>query len=400
MMKRTLIIIIGILVIIFAIIGVVLIVTKNNNDSVDSDSNSETQLIEPEIELEYRTEGGTTTIYVTASIDGDNSISSITLPAGEIIERDTAEFEVEEAGEYEFKVTASNGVSVTKSISIDDPDKITAENPYIPDGFTHVSGTEVETGFIIEDEIGNQYVWVPVESGILTRNTDGNSQYEESDSTATGLYNSVAKYYGFYIARYEASQIRYRGTETVASVEGVLPWSNITYTEAYDVSRDVSNAYGYTDVRTALVNSYAWDSALEWMDESQRNYSSNTSYGNYSGTILETGKTENDEVNSICDMAGNIREWTTEIYHPEIVSGNSNDIDENEVENVEEESDEDLEENTDENNVTNSAGNTSAIYRVIRGGSANINKVASSHIGQVENLSDSYWGFRIILYKD
>ena len=400
MQKKTLIIIISVLVIILLVVGIILIVSKNNNDNVNSNTSSDVQAVEPDVEITYQTESGITIIYVSASVEGENTISSIVLPDGEVVEDDTAEYEVEEAGEYEFTITASNGISVTRSISIEDPDKVTAENPYIPDGFTHVSGTEVESGYIIEDESGNQYVWVPVETGILTRNTDGNSDYEESDSTATGLYNSVAKYYGFYIARYEASQVSYEGTETVGSIKGVLPWSNITYTEAYEISRDVSDVYGYDDVRTALINSYAWDSALEWMDESQKNYSSNTSYGNYSGTILKTGETESDEVNSICDMAGNMREWTTEIYYPEVVPNDGNYIDGNEVGNVEEQSDQDSDENTDENNTTNSTTNTSETYRVIRGGSANINKVASSHIGQVENLSDSYWGFRIILYKE
>lgn len=400
MQKKTLIIIISVLVIILAVIAIVLVVTKNSNGGMNSNSSSDSTTIEPEVELTSETENGITTIYVTASIEGDNTILSITLPDGEVIEDDMAEYEVDKAGEYEFRITASNGTSVTKTITIEDLSESTADNPYIPDGFTHVSGTEVETGFIIEDESGNQYVWVPVESGILTRNTDGNSHYEESDSTASGLYNSVAKYYGFYIARYEASQVSYEGTETAASLPEVLPWSNITYTDAYEISRNVSDVYGYTGVRTALVNSYAWDSALKWMDQSEKNYSSNTSYGNYSGTILETGETETDEVNSICDMAGNMREWTTEIYYPENVSSDSNFIDENQVENVEEENNEELEENIDENNATNEISNTTATYRVIRGGSANINKVANSHIGQVENLSDSYWGFRIILYKD
>ena len=388
MQKKTIIILISVLVVVLILIALVLVFTKNTNNGTNKKSNSEAQMVEPEVELTSESKNGKTTIYVSASIEGDNTISSIVLPDGEIVEAAKAEYEVDKPGDYEFRITASNGASVVKTITIEDLDKATAENPYIPEGFTQVSGTEVETGFIIEDESGNQYVWVPVESGILTRNTDGDSRYEESDTTATGLYNSVAKYYGFYIARYEASQASYGGTETVASRADVMPWSNITYTDAYKVSRDVSEVYGYTGVRTALVDSYAWDSALEWMNKSEKNYSSNTSYGNYSGTILKTGETETDEVNSICDMAGNLREWTTEIYYPETVSDEENLVSEN------------VTENTDENNVTNEISNSTSTYRVIRGGSANINKVAGSHIGQLENLSDSYWGFRIILYKD
>ena len=391
MNKKPVILIICILVIILIVISVILTVNKTTNEETQN-LTSNSQVSEPEIELTSETRNGTTTIYVAATIEGDNTISTIILPDGEIVEGESAEYEVDRAGEYEFRVTASNGMSSTKTITIEDLDDASSDNPYVPDSFTHVTGTEVETGFVIEDESGNQYVWVPVESGILTRNTEDDSQYEESDSTASGLYNSVAKYYGFYIARYEASQTTFENTETVASIPDVLPWSSISYSDAYEVARDAYNVYGYTGVRTALVNSYAWDSALEWIDQTEKNYSSNTSYGNYSGTILETGETETDEVNSICDMAGNLREWTTEIYYPEVVTNDENTVSENEA---------NIEENDENENNTNSVSNNiNQSYRVVRGGSANINRVAGSHIGQLESMTDSYWGFRIILYKE
>lgn len=394
MQKKTIFLIIGILVIVLIAIILFIVLSRDDQNVINQGANSEEQSIEPKLELTAETEGGITIISVKASIEGDNSILAIYLPDGEVVEDDTAEYEVRESGEYEFRVTASNGTSVTETITIDDTNEASADNPYIPDGFTHVSGTDVETGFVIEDESGNQFVWIPVESGILTRDTDGDEQYEESDSTASGLYNSVAKYYGFYIARYEVSKTTFDGTETVASVEGVLPWTNINYEEAYNVSRNAYNVYGYSDVRTALVNSYAWDSALDWLNQSETNYSSNTSYGNYSGTIQNTGSTDTDIVNSICDMAGNVREWTTEIYYPETTSRDNENTNAVEGEEISEDN-ENINENTNEV-ITNS----NQSYRVIRGGSANINRVASSHIGQQENMTDAYWGFRIILYKN
>lgn len=383
MKKKSIILIICVLVIIF--IAVILLLVTLSKNNIGKNNNSNIQIVEPKVELKSETKNEKTIIYVTASIEGDNNISTIVLPNGEIVENSTAEYEVNKSGEYEFVVTASNGTSVTKSITIEDLDEASANNPYIPDGFTEVSKTTVETGYIIEDENGNQFVWVPVKSGILNRNTDKNTQYEETDNTATGLYNSVAKYYGFYIARYEASKTTFNDTETVASKKGVLPWSNITYTDCYEISNKMASIYGYSGVKTALINSYAWDTTLDWINKTETNYSSNTSYGNYSGTILKTGETENDEVNSICDMAGNLREWTTEIYYPETVLNDTNEVQNNTTLN-------------DDENIVNN--NVSNVYRVIRGGSANINKVANSHIGQLENMSDSYWGFRVIMYKD
>lgn len=252
-----------------------------------------------------------------------------------------------------------------------------SNKPYIPDGFTHVSGTDVETGYIIIDENDNEYVWVPVESGILTRKTARDKKYEDLDITTTGLINSVSKYHGFYIARYEASQTQYKGKTVCASIKNNIPWLNATYDEAYNACYDASKAYGYSNITTSLINSYAWDTVLDWINKTNPNYSTNTGFGNYSGTILKTGETESDEVNSICDLAGNVKEWTTEVYYPELNNQEN-------AENIDNESEEDI------------APDIS--YRVIRGGSANITKSPSSHIGQNSILTDSYLGFRGILY--
>ena len=95
-------------------------------------------------------------------------------------------------------------------------------------------------------------------------------------------------------------------------------------------------------------------------------YSSSTNYGNYSGTIVPTGTTESDVAKNIYDMAGNVREWSTEVFK-------------------------------DKTNKNDKSGNV--ISRVIRGGSAVIERTAKSHIGYPESKQDPYWGFRVIIYK-
>ena len=75
-------------------------------------------------------------------------------------------------------------------------------------------------------------------------------------------------------------------------------------------------------------------------------------------------------------MAGNLREWTTESYDP------------------------DISESEEYNNENENSESKKSEYRVVRGGSANISKIANSRIGEKEDLSDTYWGFRIILYKE
>ena len=68
----------------------------------------------------------------------------------------------------------------------------------------------------------------------------------------------------------------------------------------------------YTDINSDLVNSYAWDTAILYIEKcgTNSNYANKTD-GN--GTLKVTGN-NSDEQCKINDMAGNIMEWTTETY--------------------------------------------------------------------------------------
>lgn len=319
---------------------------------------------------------GTVEISILAEIDDGSEIVSITMPDGKTTGYSNGQkYTVKENGIYNFTVKAGNGKETTESIIIQNIITISADNPYIPSGFTHVDGTTVDTGFVIQDKSGNQYVWIPVESGIPLRNPPS-EKYLEDDYTASALNNSVAKYYGFYIARYEASKDTVSGIVVAKSVNGVIPWSNVTYDEAYNAARNTATAYNYIDVKTALINSYAWDATLRWIDESVTNYSTARNYGNYTNQILGTGATSTDIVNEIADLSGNLREWTTEKYDEEIVD------------------------NTSTSNTVNNAQSAELSYRVVRGGSATMDKIANSRIGERTDLKDTYWGFRTVLYKE
>lgn len=315
-------------------------------------------------------------IIVEAYTDDGTPIKEIVLPDGSTVayENSNLEFTAMQNGEYEFTVVAENGQSTTEKITITEINEISATNPYIPEGFTHLGGV-AESGYVIEDEYGNQYVWVPVESGKLTRNTMLETEYEESSTAATELVNSVAKYYGFYIARFEASQYEINGNIVAATMPGKTPWTNINCQDALAKAKSSANDFGYTDCSTALVSSYAWDTTLAWIDTRITNYSSNTNYGNYSGTVYPTGHTAEDNINNICDLAGNVREWTTEIYKPDESTTNNN------------------------KNKKKTDTTENVIYRVVRGGSANLNRTPGAHIGYDEATSDDYWGFRTVLYK-
>lgn len=386
MHKRTLIIVF--IIILFVVIAgfILLSLFKGKTTEKKEIIQSTLSSMEPTIELSQNPTKPTdenVSIEVKTQIDGDSTIESITLPNKQVVAGNTTVYEVKENGQYTFIVKATNGKTAKSTIVIDNITKSSADNPYIPDGFSKVKIDDIDSKeFIIEDKNGNQFVWVPVETGNLLRNTNNDEQYAEIDSTASELVNSVAKYYGFYIARYEASKYEENNIIAAKSTANSMPWSNVNYEDAYKAAINTATVFKYSGIKTALVNSYAWDTTLDWLDKKVKNYSNSTSYSaRNQGTIVKTGTDEVDNINSIYGMAGNLREWTTEVYYPT----NSNPVEENEDVEVEENKETEIEEKT---------------YRVVRGGSANINKTASSRIGQPDNMSDIYWGFRIIIYKE
>lgn len=364
-------IIVILLLILIAIgaIGVKLLVFNENEGSVNEQMEySEKPIIK--LDKEVDEEKGKISIKVSATTKDGTSIKQIVLPNGKTIMGSSTTFEANENGDYAFTVYNEKGISNTEIINISELKEISATNPYIPEGFSAVGGSPI-TGYVIEDEYGNQYVWVPVEDGKLTRVRMSKNEYQETSEAATELVNSVAKYYGFYIARFEASEYEIDGKIVAASMAGKTPWFNITCTDAIKKASESAKAFGYEGYSTALISSYAWDTTLEWIDNSVTNYSSSIDYGNYTGTIYPTGYTEKDNINNICDLAGNVREWTTEIYKESEEDSNSS-----------------ISRNTEE--IKN---------RVVRGGSASSQRVPMAYTGYAENTYDSYWGFRMVLYK-
>ena len=251
-----------------------------------------------------------------------------------------------------FKVAEDSGINVTEGIVIEDNDIITG----------------------VGNNRGNQYVWVPVGKGIkkadgsavditlgrytfangtpiLRQNADNYTQevvigssfkelttYREGvassgldglnttsrgkqkeDGTYEGIksfIDSVRANGGYYIARYEASygtdgkanskvSSSYSAT-TAPTKEGTL-WNFVTQLSAATASRGL-----YNTATTDLINSYAWDTAIVYI----QNFSGNTDYSRQDGKSINSSLTNtganNDEKCKINDMASNTFEWTTE----------------------------------------------------------------------------------------
>ena len=255
----------------------------------------------------------------------------------------------------------------------------------IPEGFVYVGGTKA-SGLVISDAVadnekykgqttvgtdlkGNQFVWIPVEniadykrtaysrliaSGITDTATNSEQiKYSRSDSNyfkealPADEKTSVETNKGFYIGRYEAGdqestnskKLRARGasiSNTITVKAGQAPYNYVTRTQAKSLAEGFSTKQKYTSVKSKLVSSYAWDTAIAFIQKTNSNYGNSSEEGNYkdsptftytgiadteknkqtkaygTSTLIPTGQTT--AVNNIYDMGGNVNEWTTESY--------------------------------------------------------------------------------------
>ncbi len=158
-------------------------------------------------------------------------------------------------------------------------------------------------------------------SGLDGLNTTSRGK-QKQDGTYEGIksfIDSVKSNGGYYIARYEASygtdgkvNSKISNTFTDANTvpttrtEGML-WNYITQIDASKACYDI-----YTTATTDLINSYAWDTAIVYI----QNFSEDTDYSWQNGKSINLSLTNTgvngDEVCKINDMASNILELTTE----------------------------------------------------------------------------------------
>ena len=225
----------------------------------------------------------------------------------------------------------------------------------VPAGFKIASDspTKQEDGIVVEDKDGNQFVWVPVANIANYMRIDFGSGFDYegyssySETMPSDEQTSVSKYKGYYIGRYEAGDVTSTANKTLrvsgASVtnkvsikKGQAPYNYVTRDQASTLATGIKAAEGYT-ATTKLCSSYAWDTAINFLQSKVSNYGTSSNQGNYNDTtfsytditgasqtkassssvLIPTGQTT--PVCSIYDMGGNDWEWTTEVSS---VSGN------------------------------------------------------------------------------
>ena len=240
------------------------------------------------------------------------------------------------------------------------------DNPVtVPGGF-HLdkdSGTKVEEGIVIEDSNNNQFVWIPVgeynvsktisSSGKLTNELtrrkwanqnvvaeptpvngddaiddnyygEGSTEYtsvakDQIDAFKTSATNNK----GFYIGRYEAGTETERTAKTNPLTTPLVqankyPYVYVTRDQARDQAEAMYSGNAY--VTSELISSYAWDTALNFICQTnEEGYllatTTDSKYGNIdtgSSGKTQTGEYEADNYSNIHDLLGNCYEWTTE----------------------------------------------------------------------------------------
>ncbi len=219
---------------------------------------------------------------------------------------------------------------------------LTEDGIPIPIGFTYVEGTK-ETGTVIQDDKGNEFVWIPVDDvSKYTKDFSFPSCYIASESNISdddlpaGITDEtldVEKYKGFYIGRYEAGipegeTIPSNKVGTPVSKKDAVVWTDILYDNAKKSAEQmISNDY----VQTGLLTGKAWDTTCHWIEDDVKKIATGSSlrdsrfYGNHKdsespanvngyGKKQIAGYSEKWKTKNIYDLAGNVWEWTNEVY--------------------------------------------------------------------------------------
>ena len=264
--------------------------------------------------------------------------------------------------------------------------KATGENT-VENGFVIYQGTEDVTNANVSTAMTtrNQFVWVPVpdtnkmfdthegkavgrlygfdkstkkyterewssegqhEPDVVTKDSSKNDAYDAVSSNYStagiiGITNaeqfkaqletefakmkeSVERYHGFYIGRYETG-------EGGKIVKGTNPLTAQTWYKQYQLDKSIINANG---IKSSMIWGSQWDQTLIWfhtqgIEKAESAYKKeyvydSTGKGHYdTSTIAKTGSSTVYAMNNIYDMAGNSIEWTLEAgwYNSRVLRG-------------------------------------------------------------------------------
>ncbi len=247
------------------------------------------------------------------------SIAMLTGENGILTKATESKEETQKAQDEELKrLTALSAATNLKNTTFTDKDNKTV---VVPAGFA-VSEKEgentVKDGLVIIDTEGNEFVWVPVEEDNYVRNSNYSDKEVSSQSTddvnylPNGITNekeTVLKYGGFYIGRYETGKENKIICQKNKSVS-----ANISQEQAKEEAKKfVNNEY----VKSALISGVQWDATMNFingnLDGNGNVYDvTKTNDSRHTNKEEKTGQNEADKVCNIYDLEGNYWEYVAE----------------------------------------------------------------------------------------
>ena len=334
--------IVTIIVIIILAAAVILTITKNNPVSSAKEATFKEDMSNIQDELSMYlskkyTENPTSFEKSSVNLSGDAMVTE--LPSSKKYKDKVSVIkgklvwagETENNTEYKWFSEVTDGATKkSESVRSEWKEKIAeeVEGVPVPKGFTYKEGTK-DTGLVIKDDNGNEFVWVPATESTYRKDTSFSGT--KDDTLPNGITDETAdvvKYGGFYIGRYEAGipegdTSPSNKTGIPVSKKGAKVWTNIDYTNSKANSENmISNEY----VQTGLITGTAWDTVCHWIKNDDELKDSRT-YGNYNnsespanvkgcGTKQVAGYSDKWMVKNIYDLAGNVWEWNSEALAP------------------------------------------------------------------------------------
>lgn len=136
------------------------------------------------------------------------------------------------------------------------------------------------------------------------------------------MIESITKYKGFYIGRYELSTKTENGVKVGIEQKDKVSQTNTNWYNLYKYSKNIA---GSENMQTRMIWGCQWDVTCKWLAEHKYDINNSRAWGNYSNSVSpanggnyeknnkkNTGSNENWKANNIYDLAGNCREWTQE----------------------------------------------------------------------------------------
>ena len=141
------------------------------------------------------------------------------------------------------------------------------------------------------------------------------------------IYNSIRKYGGFFVGRFELTGSI--DNPTIEKGKKVLSASGSLAKNWYNLKKACKNIISTNNLQTTMIYGNQWDEIMHWLieteDKTEVQINQNSSdWGNYkdsigeaselSGSKQNSGSNEAWQANNIYDLAGNYFEWTQEAF--------------------------------------------------------------------------------------